>query len=122
MAQILGLIIMSFVISALLFVPFIDFLYKIKMRRQEQHTRDMFNKRTPLFDKFNAGKVGTPMGGGILIIFIVIVLSFWAYGIFNTKSNPGEVFIIFFSFVSFGLLGLYDDLKKLARGKNAFFG
>ncbi len=123
MAEILGLIIMSCFISAILFVPFIDFLYKIKLRRQKQQTRDMFDKRTPLFDKYNSWKVGTPFGGGILIILLVTILSFWAYGIFAIKANPWEMFVIFFSFISFGLLGLYDDLRKLVNNrKNPFWG
>ncbi len=123
MAQLLGLAILSFFITGVLLVPFIDFLYKVKLRRQKQITRDVFDKRTPLFDKYSAWKVGTPFGGGILIIVIVSVLTLWAYGIFNIDVKPWELFVILFSFLGFGLLGLYDDLKKLANGtKNAFFG
>lgn len=103
-------------------MPFIDFLYKVKLRRQQQETRDMFNKRTPLFDKFHSWKAGTPFGGGILIILVVCILTLWAYGIFNIKIRPWELFILLFSFVGFGLLGLYDDAKKLVSNKGAFFG
>ena len=113
----------SSLITAILLVPFIDFLYKIKLRRGNQVTKDMFNKRTPLFDKFNAWKVGTPFGGGILIIVVVTIWTSWSYGIFNIKVNPWEVFVIFFSFISFGILGFYDDLKKLVSpDKEKFFG
>ncbi len=122
MERILGLTILSFFITALLLVPFIDFLYKIKLKRQKQETRDMFNKRTPLFDKFNAWKVGTPFGGGLLIILVSSVLTFWAYGILNTQVKIAEIFVIFFSFISFGLLGFYDDLKKLVNRTDGFFG
>lgn len=122
MERLLGLTISSFFITAILLVPFIDFLYKIKLRRQKQITKDMFNKRTPLFDKFNSWKVGTPFGGGVLIILVVIIWSLWAYGVFNMQVNPWELFVIFFSFISFGLLGFYDDLKKLVGGKDGFFG
>ena len=88
-----------------------------------QQTRDMFDNRTPLFDKFNAWKVGTPFGGGALVIAIVVISTLWAYGIFHIKANPWEVFVILFSFVSFGALGFYDDLKKLATpGQKKFFG
>jgi len=82
----------------------------------------MFNKRTPLFDKFNSWKVGTPFGGGILIILIVIVWTSWAYGIFNVPINSWAIFVIFFAFISFGLLGFYDDFKKLVPTKKSFFG
>ena len=112
----------SFFITAILFVPFIDFLYKIKLRRHKQITKDMFDNRTPLFDKYNAWKVGTPYGGGVLIIVVVFVWTMWAYGIFNIKANPWEIFVILFSFISFGALGFYDDLKKLVPGKEKFFG
>lgn len=124
MVQLLGLSILSSFITAILLVPFIDFLYKIKLQRQNQMTRDPFNKRTPIFDKFNAWKVGTPIGGGLLIIIVVTVLTLWAYGLFRTTINSWAIFVLLFSFVGFGLLGLYDDIKKIANGhaKNAFFG
>lgn len=125
MAQLLGLTILSFFISAILLVPFIDFLYKIKLQRQKQKTLDMFNKRTPVFDKLNAWKVGTPFGGGALIIAVVSILTLWAYGILNIDINPWELSIILFGFVGFGMLGLYDDFKKLAgesKTSDTFFG
>lgn len=118
----MGLILSSFFMTAILLVPFIDFLYRVKMRRKQQVTKDMFNKRTPLFDKFNSWKVGTPIGGGLLIILVVVIWTAWAYGIFNIKVNPWEMFVIFFSFIGFGLLGFYDDYKKIANTKEGFFG
>lgn len=123
MAELLGFTILSFFITGVLLVPFIDFLYKVKLRRQVQKTKDPFNKHTPLFDKFHGWKVGTPFGGGILIIVVVLVLTLWAYGMFAVQVNPWELFVIAFSFISFGILGLYDDLKKLVNaGENSFFG
>ncbi len=123
MAQLLGLTLLSFFITGILLIPFIDFLYKIKLRRQKQKTVDMFNKPTPVFDKFNNWKVGTPFGGGILIIVVVTVLTLWAYGLFNIDVKPWELFVILFTFIGFGTLGLYDDAKKLVIGKKAsFFG
>ena len=123
MAQVLGLTLLSFFITGILLIPFIDFLYKIKLRRAKQTTRDMFNKPTPVFDKFNNWKVGTPIGGGILIIVVVSVLTLWAYGILNIDIKPWELFVILFTFIGFGLLGLYDDAKKLVNGKKiSFFG
>lgn len=122
MVTLLGLTLSAFFVTALLLVPFIDFLYKIKLRRQDQVTKDMFNKRTPLFDKFNAWKVGTPFGGGLLIILVVIIWTSWAYGVFDLPINPWQVFVVFFSFISFGLLGFYDDVKKLTNSKEGFWG
>jgi len=122
MEQLLGLTISSFFVTAILIVPFIDFLYRMKMRRQHQVTKDMFNKRTPIFDKFNSWKAGTPVGGGLLILVVTVVWTLWAYGIFGTVVKPWELFVLLFSFISFGMLGFYDDFKKLAGVKTGFFG
>lgn len=123
MSQFLGFALLSAFITTILIIPFIDFLYKIKFRRQDQKTVDIFNKPTPLFDKFNAWKAGTPFGGGLLIIIVVSILALWSYGMFNIPINGWELFVILFTFISFGILGLYDDLKKLTNGKKiAFFG
>lgn len=123
MAKLLGLVILSFSLTFILLVPFIDFLYKIKLRRVLQSTLDPFNKPTKVFDKFHNWKVGTPFGGGILIILVVTIVTLWAYGIFGTNFNPWGLFVILFSFIGFGLLGLYDDFKKLINGDHVkFFG
>jgi len=122
MEKIFGLIIISFFVSALLFVPFIDFLYKLKFRRQKQITRDAFNKRAVIFDKFNSWKVGTPFGAGVLIIAVVTLLTLWSYGLFNIDVNPWEVFVLLFSFIAFGLLGFYDDLRKILGRRYGFWG
>lgn len=124
MAKLLGLVILSFTIAFMLLVPFIDFLYKVKFRREKQTTKDPFDKPTPVFDKFHNWKVGTPFGGGALVILVVTVLTLWSYGIFNTTVNMWELLAIFIAFVGYGLLGLYDDFKKLLNGagKKAFFG
>lgn len=124
MEKLLGLTLLSLFLTGILIVPFIDFLYKIKLRRQKQNTVDIFNKPTPTFDKFNQWKVGTPFGGGALIIGVVTVLSLWSYGILSVNISLWEVFVLLFSFISFGLLGFYDDLKKLIHNpsKYHFFG
>ena len=123
MTQLLGLTLLSLFATAILIIPFIDFLYRIKLRRQDQSTKDPFNKPTPLFDKYNNWKVGTPFGGGLLIICVTTIIFLWSFGMLNVKVNPVEIFVILFTFISFGLLGLYDDAKKLANGtKIPFFG
>jgi len=82
----------------------------------------MFNNRTPLFDKFNSWKVGTPFGGGLLIIIVTTIWTLWAYGLLAMEIKLAEAFVIFFTFISFGLLGFYDDFKKLTGWKQGFFG
>lgn len=122
MASILGLIILSFFITGILLIPFIDFLYKVKLQRAKQKTKDPFNQRTPIFDRLHGWKAGTPIGGGILIIAVVVILTLWAYGILGVKVKGWEMFVLFFSFLSFGVLGLYDDIKKLSGTASGFFG
>lgn len=125
MAQTLGLMLLSSFITFVLLIPSIDYLYKLKIRRQKQKTVDIFDKPTPYFDKFHSWKEGTPFGGGILIIIVVSALSLWAYGLLNVTIKGWEVFVLLFTLLSFGALGFYDDFKKLV-GKNSnnitFFG
>lgn len=114
----LGLIIFSFLISSVLIVPFINLLYKLNLTRRKEAPK---SGKVPLFDKLHDIKAGTPVGGGLFII--VLVSLFFAIvfplssrlGVFiSTAYNlRGELFIIFFTFISFGLLGLSDDLLKI---------
>lgn len=123
MTQLLGLLLLSFLLSSILLVPFIDLLYKLKLRRQRQVTYDAFQKRTPIFDRLHAWKAGTPVGGGLLVIGIVTILTLWAYGMYGFSPKPWEIFVLLFAFISFGLLGLIDDVKKTFGYKNDhFFG
>lgn len=122
----------SFVLNFTLIVPFIDFLYKLKFQRAEQKTKDAFNKPTPIFDKFNHHKKGTPVGGGILLlattvfVFLLFILMYWVLQkkiLTNYPSIVNEMKILLFTFISFGLLGLYDDLNKIFMWhKDGFFG
>ncbi len=123
MDKVFGFAILSLFITSILIVPFIDFLYKMKLQRQKQKTRDIFNNRTYVFDKLHEWKVGTPIGGGILIIFVVTILTLWAYGLFRVDVKPWELLVLLFSFVGFGILGFYDDLKKILNvERSGFFG
>lgn len=129
MVQILGLILLSFVVISVLLVPFINLLYKIKFQRQHQKTKDMFEVRTPIFDRLHGHKAGTPIGGGALIIFVVTILylavnnSTAFFGIERTSVYPlkKEIEILLFTFISFGLLGFYDDIRKTFGFKRAKF-
>lgn len=123
MDRIFGFAILSFFITSILLVPFIDFLYKIKLQRKKQQTRDPLNQRTPVFDKFSQWKVGTPFSGGLLLIFVVTVLTLWAYGLFSVEFKFWELFVLLVAFIGYGALGFYDDLKKILNvEKSHFFG
>lgn len=117
MASPLGLLLLSFFISAVLFVPFIDFLYKLKLNRtNEQNRVDTQNQAASITARLLAYKKKKPIGGGALIIIVTTVLSLWSYGLLGIKARPEELFIILFGMLSFALLGLYDDVRKNIRG------
>lgn len=123
MEKVFWFAILSLFITFILIVPFIDFLYKMKLQRQRQTTRDIFNKRTPIFDKLHEWKVGTPIGGGVLIILVVTFLSIWSIGLFSVDVKLWEMGALLLAFLGFGALGFYDDLRKILLVKpDGFFG
>ena len=115
---VLGLIIFSFLITSVLAVPFIDLLYKLNLTRRKEAPK---KGKKPLFDRLHDKKAGTPVGGGVLVILIVSLLFALVFplarylGVFIQSAYElrMELFIIFFTFISFGILGLSDDLLKL---------
>lgn len=132
LALLLGILLFSFLLTSAAIVPFINLLYFLKFQRAQQQTRDAFGKLTPIFNLFHQQKAGVPVGGGLLIIAVVAVLfaillpllSFLGIEITSVYSNvTAEVNILFFTFLSFGILGLYDDIKKFFKlESNGFFG
>ncbi len=123
MAQLLGMLLLSFFISAVLFVPFIDYLYKIKLGRTNENKRvDTQNKAASIHAKLLSYKIPRPIGGGILIICTTAILSLWSYGLLGVEARPEELLILIFTMLSFALLGLYDDIRKnMNREKLGFF-
>lgn len=124
----LGLTMFSFLITSLLVVPFVNFLYRIRFIRRTEAPK---LGKVPLFDKLHDIKAGTPVGGGVLIIAIVSILFLILFplsarmGVFiQTAYNlKSELLVIFFTFISFGLLGLIDDYKKmLGKPTKGVFG
>ncbi len=124
MAQILGLLLLAFFVNSVLFVPFIDFLYKLKLNRTDENKRvDTLNKATPITAKLLAYKTKKPIGGGALIVVVTAILSLWSYGLLGIQANSKEFFILIFTMLSFGFLGLYDDIRKnFNKGREGFFG
>lgn len=114
----LGILMFSFVITSLLIVPFIDLLYKYKLIRKKEAPK---SGKVPLFDKLHDIKAGTPVGGGILIIAVVSSIFLFLFPlasrmgvvITSTFNFRDEVALLLFTMISFGLLGLSDDLIKI---------
>lgn len=131
MTILLGLLLFSWLLSSFLYIPFIRLLYKWRFQRLRQKTRDAFDKHTPIFDRFHQKKAGTPVGGGLLIIIVTTVLFplillllkyFWV-PITAVYPLSSELKILLFTFISFGILGLLDDIKKtFVWLSSGFFG
>jgi phospho-N-acetylmuramoyl-pentapeptide-transferase len=132
LSLVLGFLIFSFIVTSIFIVPFINTLYRLKFQRVQQTTRDAFGKLTPIFDQFHKHKVGVPVGGGLLVIIVVSLLFALIFPLLQMLGIPvtsvytdhrAEVNVIFFTLLSFGVLGLYDDVKKFFRFEKAgFFG
>ena len=86
----------------------------------------LMNQKTPLFNKLHKKKTGTPTMGGILIWSITALVSLASIllEVFNITRysliNRNETYIVLFTLVSLGLLGLVDDIfnaKKIGKVK-----
>lgn len=118
MALNLGLLIFSFITTSVLIVPFINLLYKLRFTRKKEAPK---KGKVPVFDKIHDKKAGTPIGGGVLVVALisllfVIIFPIASYmGIFISAAYDvrNEVHILFLAFISFALLGFYDDAVKL---------
>jgi phospho-N-acetylmuramoyl-pentapeptide-transferase len=131
MQLVLGLLIFSFCLTSACIVPFIDLLYRLKFQRQKQVTTDAFGERTTIFDTFHGHKAGVPVGGGFLIVGVISIafaavfpiLKLLGITITNVYPLVAEITILFSAFLSFALIGLYDDIKKFfGIKKSRFFG
>jgi len=128
----LSVLLLSFMVTSGLVIPFINLLYSLKLKRLNQNTKDVFGKLTPIFNRFHKNKAGVPIGGGLLIITVVTLLFFLVMPIMSKTGvditsvhtdQKAEIGILFFTFISFGILGLYDDIRKIFQlKKNGLFG
>lgn len=133
MALFLGMLMFAFILTGIAIVPFIDFLYRLRFTRRDERVA-VEKTDTAAFKKLHqehSGKVGTPIGGGGLIIAVVSLLFALIFplisrmGVYIASSFPvkEELNVIFFTFIAFGLLGLYDDiLKTFGFTRTGFFG
>lgn len=122
MTNLLGLLLLSFMATSFFMVPFIDFLFYLRRKYKKPIPKGYDASRTPIHNKLLAGKdIDTPVGGGILLIAMVVALSV-SYAYFSGLEKPTDLYIILFTFLSFGFIGLLDDVNKIFtafRGKYA---
>lgn len=121
MTQLLGLVLLAFVVTSIFMVPFIDLLFYLK-RRFEKKTLIKEKSETPIHDQLMKSDENTPSGGGILLILILTVLSI-GYAFFSSSVDRISLLILLFTLLSFGSLGLVDDIKFIViRRKGKFLG
>jgi len=119
MVKLLGILLFSFVVTLVAAIPFINLLYRLKFQRQRETQRDIFGHFTSIVNRLHSWKVGTPNAGGVLVIITAVILSAVFY-----KHVPGydirtkafgfnwSAVILYLTLFLFGLLGLYDDVRK----------
>ena len=121
MILLLGLVLLSCIVTSIFMVPFIDLLFFLKRKFQSNQVSKNCSK-TPIHDLLMKGDEATPSGGGILLIAIVSVLSI-IYALFSSKIHISSLFILLFTLLSFGGLGLIDDIKAIRQiRKGKFLG
>lgn len=122
MSDLLGLLILSFIITSICLVPFIDFLFFLKRKFEKRESELKIESSTPIHDQLMKADVDVPSGGGILIVFILVILSIF-YAFFNRNSDLESLKILLFTLISFGSLGLVDDIKLIiTKRKGKFLG
>lgn len=126
---ILGSLILSFVITFLMMPEGICLLQKYGMGKRIREEW-LIGKATE-FARIHAGKTGTPTMGGAMIIISVLLLTLLSVGLqylpdsfgFSVKHslwNRSETYIVLFTLVSVGIIGLVDDylnVREIGRTK-----
>lgn len=121
MNRLLGLVLLSFSVTSIVIVPFIDFLFSLKRKYEKKHSLKL-KSETPIHDKLMKGDEGTPSGGGILLILIIIIFNIF-YAFLNPKADLTSLKILLFTCTSFGFLGFVDDIKLIVtKRKGKFLG
>lgn len=110
MTQLLGLVLISFIVTSICMVPFIDLLFWLKRRFEKVEVEKKASPNLPIHNQLMKNDELTPSGGGILLLTVLGVISLiyaYASGI-GDKTILG---ILLFTLFSFGLLGLADDIR-----------
>lgn len=117
MTQLLGLVLLSFAITGIFLVPFIDLLFYLK--RRFERILQKTQTETPIHDMLMRADLKTPSGGGILLVVLLVILNM-VYATINPKVATLSLAILLFTLLSFGTLGFVDDIKLIftkRRGK-----
>jgi phospho-N-acetylmuramoyl-pentapeptide-transferase len=116
----LSFLLIAAILTGVLLIPFIHLLYNLHFQNPAYTSKD-FLGRTSLFNRLHGWKKGTPTGAGILMMTVVIVVFLAALWL-NKIPITAQAVALVFSAISFGLLGLYDDLTKFFQLHNKKWG
>lgn len=111
MFKLFGVLILAFLFTGILLVPFINFLYRISFRYKR--VRNTAQNETTL-STLHENKIGTPTGGGFLIIVSAVLFTLIFYALTEYAINWTAV-VFLTTLILFGGLGLYDDARKMVR-------
>ncbi len=97
----------GFTLSVLFGLWLVPFLRRKKMGQQIREEGPNWHKT----------KAGTPMMGGLMFIFAVLVLTL-GYSIYTGGQNIKEVLCVLFLALTSALVGFLDDYEKLMKKQN----
>jgi phospho-N-acetylmuramoyl-pentapeptide-transferase len=131
----LGMVVASFVTTAALIVPFINYLYRMKFVKKEEkkEVRKYATAELAAIRAKHDLKAGTPTGLGILLVAVTVMVFLTALPFLAGREGIGrllaghnigwEVGVLMINFLGFGLIGLYDDVMKIfGFERTGFFG
>ena len=108
-----------FVVTFVLFIPFINVLYRLNIKdpEREEGRKDKFGDYVAIFDRIKGYKSGTPTGGGILIIFVAALVYTVLHKFSFYEIDPDKFTLFLMGLLVFGAIGLFDDAKKVFKFK-----
>jgi len=121
----LGIVIFAFVVTAVLVVPFINFLYRMRatVKSEMKEVRKYATAELTAIKQNQARKAGTPTGLGVLLVGVIATLFVVLFptlliprttnALFSGFPLWRELVVVFITFTGFGLIGLYDDILKI---------
>lgn len=119
MTQLLGLVILSFFVTSIFLVPFIDFLFYLKRKFQKKLTSKL-KSETPIHDQLMKKDKNIPSGAGVLLILILVTLNL-GYAFFSSNPDIKTLTILILTLILFGVLGVVDDIKLIFTKREGKF-
>ncbi len=129
--KVFGLAVLGFIVAGILTPLLSHYLYKYKAWKKNIPNSGIFGK-TPVSHKLNKSrKTNTPRMGGLLIWVSVLILAIimsllaltgnqWLEK-FNFLSR-GQTWLLLFTLVMAGIIGLIDDLLSIRKKQSKGFG